>query len=240
MTLDEFRSCYSEARRIFPTVMSTLQGETFVVWHERKFSAVEKCDADLGLLSCMDEEVIPNGERFLAMWHRHSENHATKRHDRERRRHKVEAVDREGQRWVLSLKRTLAEALKLPTSERRQFIESQFDTEADDDRASAYHRCPVCRDSGWVYVWDRATMAALLRGAEPEDVGWGQALAACECKRGEDVWNKHDQQLARLGFKQYHVWCDGDDSKAKAIAMAEAYRNKTPYREFADWNSEVA
>lgn len=224
--------------------MSALDGDTLVAWHSDKFAALELCDAELGILSCMSEQVIPNGERFLGMWFRLSEDHAKKRRERERRSPlTTDPVDPAGRRWVLSLKQTLAESLRLPVAERPAFIREKFSTEADGDRAAVFYRCPKCRDHGFVPVWDRATMAGLLRGQEPEEVTWFDAVAACSCARGKCVWERYDQRIARLGEKDYHIWCGDEDSKAKAWSLADAHRSgqRQKYQEFADWNnSEVA
>ena len=109
---------------------------------------------------------------------------------------------------------------------------------ADGEGAYYTHTCQICRDSGYVPVWDRGTMAALLKGDEPEDVRWRTADAACSCRKGETIHARHKGEIARLGVKDYHIPSRDPDSKAKAIQVAEAYRSGMQRAEpaFKTWN----
>lgn len=137
MTEDQFREHIRWIQTRLPGTYATLTEDGFLrAWFNDFFCQMEDQDACLGRLAMVNEEILPNGERFMSRWYQHAKRHESERLRRESRV-RVAIDHSKAVREVLEsghCKRIYEASLQIPWdrsepwefSERKRFIDEEF------------------------------------------------------------------------------------------------------------------
>lgn len=93
MNVAEFTEHLRWVASRMPSVYGSISSDEFRrAWFADFFGRVDDQDAKLALMDLVNEEILPNGERFMNRWYKHAKRHETERVRRESR--SVDAAQR--------------------------------------------------------------------------------------------------------------------------------------------------